>query len=95
VATRPDPYVAHLVCQTEQVSPGQDPGDSSPLLEPLTDRERQLVSYLPSHLHLREIASAMYVSLNTVKTHLKNIYRKLGATSRSEAVAIARTHGLL
>ena len=37
----------------------------------------------------------MYVSLNTVKTHLKNIYRKLGVASRSEAVAIARAHGLL
>jgi LuxR family maltose regulon positive regulatory protein len=95
VATRPDPYVAHLVGQTEQGIPGDLPGGSSRLLEPLTDRERELVSYLPSHLHLREIANAMYVSLNTVKTHLKNIYRKLGATSRSEAVSIARSHGLL
>jgi LuxR family maltose regulon positive regulatory protein len=44
---------------------------------------------------MRQIASDMYVSANTVKTHVKAIYRKFGVMSRSEAVAIARTHGLL
>jgi LuxR family maltose regulon positive regulatory protein len=95
VATRPDPYVAHLVCQAKQVGPGRTVVAPVRILEPLTDRERELLGYLPSHLHLREIADSMYVSLNTVKTHLKNIYRKLGATSRSEAVSVARIHGLL
>jgi LuxR family transcriptional regulator, maltose regulon positive regulatory protein len=95
VSARPDHYVAHLVCQAEQVVPDSPPEAPGQVLEPLTDRERELLGYLPSHLHLREIASNMYVSLNTVKTHLKNIYRKLGAASRSEAVSIARAHGLL
>jgi LuxR family transcriptional regulator, maltose regulon positive regulatory protein len=95
VSTRTDPYVTHLVCQAEQVVPDQPLVAPASILEPLTDRERELLGYLPSHLHLREIATAMYVSLNTVKTHLKNIYRKLGAASRSEAVSIARAHGLL
>jgi LuxR family transcriptional regulator, maltose regulon positive regulatory protein len=95
LSTRPDLYVTHLVCQAEQVVPLTSAEPSGQVLEPLTDRERELLSYLPSHLHLREIASSMYVSLNTVKTHLKNIYRKLGVASRSEAVAMARAHGLL
>ncbi len=95
VSTRTDPYVAHLLCQAEQVVPGQPVVAPAHILEPLTERERELLGYLPSHLHLREIAASMYVSLNTVKTHLKNIYRKLGAASRSEAVTMARAHGLL
>ena len=40
-------------------------------------------------------AGPMYISLNTVKTHAKAVYRKLGATCRSEAVKVARAHGLL
>jgi LuxR family maltose regulon positive regulatory protein len=95
VSSRPDLYVTHLVCQVEELVPDTPAETPGQVLEPLTDRERELLGYLPSHLHLREIASNMYVSLNTVKTHLKNIYRKLGAVSRSEAVAIARAHGLL
>ena len=55
----------------------------------------ELLGYLPSHLHLREIAARMYVSVNTVKTHLRNLYRKLGAGNRGEAVDIASSNGLL
>jgi LuxR family transcriptional regulator, maltose regulon positive regulatory protein len=91
----PDLYVTHLLCHAEESVPVREAADHSSVLEPLTDRERELLGYLPSHLHMREIADLMYVSLNTVKTHLKNIYRKLGATSRSEAVAMARAHGLV
>jgi LuxR family maltose regulon positive regulatory protein len=65
------------------------------MIEPLTDRERQVLGYLPSHLSTRQIAAAIYVSPNTVKTHMKAIYRKMGAASRSEAVAIAVGRGLL
>jgi LuxR family maltose regulon positive regulatory protein len=76
------------------MTPG-GPGGSTTVLEPLTDRERQVLGYLSSHLGQREIARDMYVGHNTVKTHVKAIYRKLGVTSRMEAVAVARTHGLL
>jgi DNA-binding CsgD family transcriptional regulator len=65
------------------------------MIEPLTDRERQVLGYLPSHLSTRQIATAIYVSPNTVKTHMKAIYRKMGAASRTEAVAIALGRGLL
>ena len=65
------------------------------ILEPLTERERELLGYLPCHLSQSEIATRMFISANTVKTHMKGLYRKLGASSRSEAVDIARDSGLL
>jgi LuxR family maltose regulon positive regulatory protein len=61
------------------------------LLEPLSDRETAVLRYLPTALSKAEIASEMFVSVNTVKTHMKNIYRKLDVTDRSHAVRRART----
>ena len=51
--------------------------------------------YLPTNLKTTEIAAELFVSNNTVRTHVTHIYRKLGAHSRSEAVARARELGLL
>jgi LuxR family maltose regulon positive regulatory protein len=61
------------------------------LVEPLTDRERDILRFLPSRLTIREIADERYVSVNTLKFHLKAIYRKLGVGSRAEAAEVART----
>jgi LuxR family maltose regulon positive regulatory protein len=61
----------------------------------LTEREVAVLRLLASPLSLREVGSALYVSLNTVKTHARGVYRKLGASSREEAVARARELGLL
>ena len=60
------------------------------LLEQLTDRERDVLRFLPSRLTIKEIAAELYVSINTLKFHLKVIYRKLGVTSRAEAAQRAR-----
>ncbi len=64
-------------------------------IEALTDREREVLRLLPSRLTLREIASELYVSQNTLKFHLRAIYRKLGVASRASAVALARERRLL
>ncbi|MFK8023945.1 MAG: LuxR C-terminal-related transcriptional regulator [Ilumatobacter sp.] len=64
-------------------------------VEELSDRELAVLRYLPSKLSQREIASELYVSLNTVKTHCKAIYRKLGVDGRHAAVQSARDLGLL
>ena len=64
-------------------------------VEELTERELSVVRYLPSQLSQREIANELYVSLNTVKSHCKAIYRKLGVDGRKPAVQAARDHGLL
>jgi LuxR family transcriptional regulator, maltose regulon positive regulatory protein len=66
--------------------------DEAPVLvvEPLTEREREVLVHLSGMLSTAEVASEMYISVNTVKTHLRSIYRKLAATHRNEAVRRAR-----
>jgi DNA-binding CsgD family transcriptional regulator len=63
--------------------------------EPLTESETHVLRYLPTHMGALEIAAELFVSGNTVKTHLRHLYRKLGAHSRHEAVQRARVIGLL
>ena len=60
------------------------------LLDPLSARETVVLRYLPTLLSNQEIAGELFVSVNTVKTHLKNIYRKLGVSDRREAMRLAR-----
>ena len=59
------------------------------LVEQLTEREVMVLALLPQHLSTAEIAERLDVSLNTVKTHLKHIYRKFGVANRSAAVDAA------
>jgi LuxR family maltose regulon positive regulatory protein len=61
----------------------------------LSQRELEVLRLLPSGLSQREIAAELYVSFNTVRTHTRVIFRKLGVTSRAEAVSRARELGLL
>jgi LuxR family maltose regulon positive regulatory protein len=66
-----------------------------PLLEPLSKREQAVLRYLPTPLSNQEIADELFVTTNTVKTHLRSIYRKLGVARRREAVERARDLRLL
>jgi LuxR family transcriptional regulator, maltose regulon positive regulatory protein len=61
----------------------------------MTDREQSVLRFLPSHLTNAEIARECLMSVNTVKAHLKNIYAKLGVSTRASAVERARLLGLL
>ena len=61
----------------------------------LTAREQALLAELPSMRTAEEIAHTMFVSVNTVKTHLRGIYRKLGVSHRRDAITVARQRGLL
>jgi LuxR family transcriptional regulator, maltose regulon positive regulatory protein len=67
----------------------------TPLLEPLSQREVAVLRFLPTMLSNSEIAAELFVSTNTVKTHLRSIYRKLDVGRRREAVARARALRLL
>jgi LuxR family transcriptional regulator, maltose regulon positive regulatory protein len=60
------------------------------LLEPLSEREEVVLRYLPTLMSNPEIAAELFVSVNTIKTHLKSIYRKLGVSHRREAVRRGR-----
>jgi LuxR family maltose regulon positive regulatory protein len=74
------------------VAPASRPGQ---LLDPLTAAEIRVLEKLPEGLTYTEMASELYLSLNTVKTHLRHAYMKLGATSRSSAVKRATSLGIL
>jgi LuxR family maltose regulon positive regulatory protein len=65
------------------------------LLEKLSPSELRVLRYLPTNLTRPEIARELYVSINTVNTHIRNIYAKLGARDRSSAVQRARELRLL
>jgi LuxR family maltose regulon positive regulatory protein len=67
----------------------------SPPLEPLSDSELRVLRYLPTNLSGPEIAGELFVSHNTVRTHITHLYAKLGAHTRAEAVTRARALGLL
>ena len=93
------PAVAHAHRDLLATAPSTDqrltaaavPGQAATLVvEPLTKREREVLRNVSAMLNTAEIASQMYISVNTVKSHLKSVYRKLGAAHRGEAVRRAR-----
>ena len=77
---------------------GSAPSTERPSLsqpEELSPSELRVLRYLPTNLTRPEIAQELYVSINTVNTHIRNIYSKLGARDRSSAVGRARELRLL
>jgi LuxR family maltose regulon positive regulatory protein len=64
--------------------------DGSRIYEPLTEKEREVLGHLSELLTTEEIAAVMFISVNTVRTHVRNILRKLAASRRNEAVRRAR-----
>jgi LuxR family maltose regulon positive regulatory protein len=89
----PGPVVASWLADEQRAGSAQYRQEG--LIEPLTDRELTILRLLPAPTPQRELASALFVTPNTLKTHLKAIYRKLGAESRDDAVIRARERGLL
>jgi LuxR family maltose regulon positive regulatory protein len=75
--------------------PAPSPGRPVHHHEAFSDGETRVLRYLQTNLSAREIASELYISVNTVKTHQRHLYRKLGAHSRTQAVRQARALGLL
>jgi DNA-binding NarL/FixJ family response regulator len=88
-----DSYGDELLSAIGQMVVLPMPGDR--MDGPLSERERVVLRYLPTRMSYREIAGELYVSMNTLKTHLKSIYRKLDASSRAEATEHARRRGML
>jgi LuxR family transcriptional regulator, maltose regulon positive regulatory protein len=90
---------AALIAEIQSLLAGnrslQPPAGPRPPLEPLRDSELRVLRYLPTNLTAPEIARELYLSRNTVKTHMRNLYAKLGTHRRAEAVTRARDLGLL
>ena len=99
-----DPELAQAyrrVLEPDLIRPGwmevRQPGnrEAPVIVEPLSEREREVLEHVSAMESTAEIATEMYISVNTVKTHLKSIYRKLAVTHRGEAVRRAKKLGLL
>jgi LuxR family maltose regulon positive regulatory protein len=73
----------------------QPASSTTDLIEPLSERELEILQLLAEGLSNQEIGSQLYLSLNTVKAHTRNIYGKLGVNSRIQAAARARALGIL
>jgi len=79
----------------DALAPAATASRSGVLAEPLTERERQVLSMLAGGLSNRRIAERLAISENTVKAHVASILAKLGATTRTEAVTAAIRLGLV
>jgi LuxR family maltose regulon positive regulatory protein len=97
LAVRATPDTPVLAQWLEDASAQVEAYSSSAVDAPasLTTAELRILGLLPTHLSFREMGTRLYVSPNTVKTQAQAVYRKLDASSRSEAVARARVLGLL
>jgi LuxR family maltose regulon positive regulatory protein len=93
-------YVRRLIAafpfpESEQVSLSTNQNNELKLIEPLSEREIEVLKLIAKGLTNQVIATRLYLSLNTVKVHTRNIYGKLGVNSRTQAVAQARALGIL
>jgi len=93
-------YVQHLlgafpVEKTEKNDSSKSYDPASKFIEPISERELEILQLIAEGLSNPEIGARLYLSLNTVKAHTRNIYGKLGVNSRTQAAARARTLGLL
>jgi LuxR family maltose regulon positive regulatory protein len=96
LATCADPGILTRALTQAARAPGLAAPRAAPAAgEELSERELGVLRLLHSELSLREIGAELFVSLNTVKSHTRNIYLKLGAGGREEAVARARELGLI
>jgi DNA-binding NarL/FixJ family response regulator len=87
------PAIARRLIQRLQPSPGRGPMPDS--IDRLSQREADILLLCSKGLRYAEIASVLSLSIHTVNTHLKNVYRKLMVNSRAEAVYEARRSGIL
>lgn len=87
-------YVGRILA-AQEAAPTVSPGQAGELIEPLTERELEVLNLVVAGLSNREIAKLLTISLGTAKTHVHNLYGKLGVGSRVQAVSRARELNLI
>jgi LuxR family transcriptional regulator, maltose regulon positive regulatory protein len=95
VLIRPPSRCAGFAARILDQFDGQLPRASHPSGAPLTESELAVLRFLPSHMTNQEIAESLFLSINTIKTHLSSVYRKLGVVNRRQAIAQGRRLDLL
>jgi LuxR family maltose regulon positive regulatory protein len=81
--------------EAEQNSQPKNQSSDAEWIEPLTERELEVLQLIANGLTNQDIASKLYLSLNTVKAHTRSIYGKLVVKSRTQAIVRARALGLI
>ncbi len=94
LGSRHPDFIVDLISRVRRTADSR-PHASARAFAPLTERETNLLRYLASSLTIAEIAEHLFVSVNTVRTHQRAIYRKLGVKRRRDAVLSAEQWGLL
>jgi LuxR family maltose regulon positive regulatory protein len=92
-SAHPDPRLLRIAEEAEAEPIAERPINGS-LPPSLSRRELEVVRYLPTRLSAEEIAGRLYISHNTLKTHMRSIYRKFGVSSRDELVTAAEQYGM-
>src|SRR4051812_28012756 len=93
--TGPDPSGSVCTAEPTDDTSSDDVSDSPVFVQPLTERERAVVACLENDLTNAQIANHLLVSVNTVKTHLKSVFRKLGVERRQDVFPRARQLGMV
>jgi len=88
-------HAAHLRALLDHLSGLEPASAEEPPAETLSERELAVLRFLPTNLSANEIGGELYLSVHTVKTHMRRLYAKLDVHTRAEAVARGRALGLL
>jgi LuxR family maltose regulon positive regulatory protein len=86
-------YASELL-HTQEIVTVTEPAPAQLLIEPLTSRELEVLKLIESGCTNQDIAKRLVISIPTVKRHISNLYAKLGAKSRTQAVSLGRELGL-
>ena len=89
------PYYVQRLLRAFPVDESENAGLNSELIEPLSEREIEVLQLIAQGLSNREVGERLFLTLNTVKAHTRTIYSKLGANNRTQAVAKARALAII
>ena len=89
------PYVDRLAADLQRAGPDRSPTSDAPILSALSPRETDILTLIAEGLSNKEIARSLHIGPETVKSHLKSVFSKLGVERRAQAVSRAQTLGLV